>query len=198
MGLFLRSNEGQSHQDSLSETMAPVIWVLGGPGSGKGTQCEMIKNKFEYQHLSSGELLRNEVMMNSERGMQIFTTMEKGNLVPNEIVINLLAEAMMKNASAKGFLIDGFPANVEQAELFEQKVGAPEKIINLELNEEVMKGRLGDRGNFDDNKEAILKRIATYTEQTKPVLAKYSNTVKKVNADPDKDKVFASICALLS
>merc|ERR1712088_441721 len=158
---------------SKSLKMAPpVFWVIGGPGSGKGTQCEMIRGKYRFTHLSSGDLLRDEVMLNSARGMQIFGTMEKGNLVPDEVVIDLLAEAMAKEST--GFLVDGFPATMEQAKLFEKTVGAPCKIILFDMSDELMRIRLEGRGNFDDQASAIKKRIATFNEKTKPVAAEYS------------------------
>merc|ERR1719239_533645 len=94
--------------------------------------------------------------------MQIFATMEKGILVPDEVVIDLLAEAMAKEST--GFLVDGFPATIEQAQLFEKTVGSPVKIIVFEMKDELMRGR----GNFDDQKEAIKKRIDNYNEGTKP------------------------------
>jgi len=170
---------------------------MGGPGTGKGTQCEMIATKFGYSHLSSGDLLRNEIMANTERGMQLFGTMEKGNMVPNDEVITLLAEAMEKRTDAEGFTIDGFPANMEQAEMFESRLGSPNKIVVLDLHDEVMKIRLSTRGNFDDRKEAVEQRINNYNEKTKPILAKYKDSVKKVNADLDKETVFNEICKVL-
>merc|ERR1719331_1823743 len=88
--------------------------------------------------------------------MQIFATMEKGILVPDEVVIDLLAEAMAKEST--GFLVDGFPATIEQAQLFEKTVGSPVKIIVFEMKDELMRVRLEGRGNFDDQKEAIKKR----------------------------------------
>jgi len=169
--------------------------VSGGPGSGKGTQCEMIHGKYRYTHLSSGELLRDEVMTNSARGMQIFATMEKGILVPDEAVIDLLAEAMAKESS--GFLVDGFPATIEQAQLFEKTVGSPVKIIVFEMKDDLMRVRLEGRGNFDDQKEAIKKRIDNYNEGTKPVIQAYSKLVQTVNADQSKEAVFSEVCKIL-
>jgi len=112
-------------------------------------------------------------------------------------VITLLAEAMEKRADAKGFTIDGFPANIEQAEMFESRLGSPSKIVVFDLNDEVMKIRLLERGNFDDQKEAIEKRINNYNEKTKPILEKYKAAVKIVNADQDKEAVFNEICNVL-
>ena len=96
--------------------------------------------------------------------------------------MGLLKDAIYsKSPDAKGFIIDGFPANLEQAKLFEEMIGAPTKIIVFELNEEVMKIRLRERSNFDDKPEAILKRIETFSSQTRPVIKQYSKSVKSVS-----------------
>merc|ERR1711976_306895 len=94
----------------------PVIWVLGGPGCGKGTQCDKIVAKYGFTHLSSGDLLRDEVKSGSEMGKQLNAVMEKGDLVPLFVVLDLMAEAMIKKLDgSKGFLIDGYPREVAQA-----------------------------------------------------------------------------------
>merc|ERR1711915_211346 len=173
----------------------PVIWLIGGPGSGKGTQCDSIVAKINFSHLSSGDLLRGEVLSGSARGMQLFRVMEQGLLVPDEEVVFLLKDAMgAKAGSTKGFVIDGFPATLEQAKLFEEKIGAPTKIIVFEVNEEVLKGRLKERANFDDKPEAIVKRIDTFNSQTRPVIKQYAKNIITINADKKPDAVFADVC----
>merc|ERR1711936_970957 len=95
----------------------PNVGVLGGPGSGKGTQCQTIVTRMGYTHLSSGDLLRNEVLSGSPRGLQIFRLMETGELVPTIVVLHLLTEAMVDKiygGKAKGFLLDAFPCNIDQ------------------------------------------------------------------------------------
>jgi len=172
----------------------PVIWLIGGPGSGKGTQCDQIVGKFGFTHLSSGELLRGEVLSGSPRGMQLFGVMEKGLLVPDEEVVALIKDAMAKKfESTKGFLIDGFPVTVEQAKLFEDMIGAPTKVIVFEVNDEVMKIRLKERSNFDDKPESVLKRIETFTTQTRPVIKQYAKSVISINADRKPDLIFADV-----
>merc|ERR1711915_566352 len=150
--------------------------LIGGPGSGKGTQCDSIVAKFNFSHLSSGDLLRGEVLSGSARGMQLFRVMEQGLLVPDEEVVGLLKDAMGAKAGTKGFVIDGFPANLEQAKLFEEKIGAPTKIIVFEVNEEV------------------LKRIETFNSQTRPVIKQYAKNIITINADKKPDAVFADVC----
>lgn len=89
------------------DSKVPIIWVLGGPGCGKGTQCERIVEKYHFAHLSTGDLLRAEVQSGSPKGTELSETMKKGGLVSNEVVLELLAAAMAKIQSPTGFLIDG-------------------------------------------------------------------------------------------
>eukprot|EP00092_Neocalanus_flemingeri_P000476 GFUD01000506.1.p1 GENE.GFUD01000506.1~~GFUD01000506.1.p1 ORF type:complete len:182 (+),score=63.29 GFUD01000506.1:156-701(+) len=173
----------------------PIIWLIGGPGSGKGTQCDSIAGKFGFTHLSSGDLLRREVVAGTPRGVQLFRMMEQGMLVPDEEVVGLIKDAMAaKFEKTKGFVIDGFPATLAQAKLFEEKISAPTKIIVFDVKDEVMKIRLKERDNFDDKPESVLKRIDTYTSETKPVIKEYSNSVITINADQKSDVVFAAVC----
>jgi adenylate kinase len=107
----------------LKNKKIPIIWILGGPGSGKGTQCERLVKRYGFQHLSSGDLLRDEVASGSDKGKEISEMMVKGVLVPRAVVLDLIKQAMLKNlGTAKGFLIDGYPREVEQGEDFENQV----------------------------------------------------------------------------
>jgi len=185
-------------KSALAAKNLPIIWILGGPGSGKGTQCEKLRDKYNYTHLSTGELLRSEVMSGSARGIQLFGIMEKGQHVPDEEVIALLGEAMMaKLDSTQGFIIDGFPASLEQAQMFEERIGSPSKILVLEVHEEVLKGRLKSRGNFDDGDETILKRLQLFSQKTRPVIDNYAKTAKKVNADKTVADIFNDISKII-
>ncbi|KAK8393015.1 hypothetical protein O3P69_013213 [Scylla paramamosain] len=116
----------------LRDAKLPVIFVLGGPGCGKGTQCEKIVKQYGFTHLSSGDLLRDEVSSGSERGKALNAIMEKGDLVPLEVVLDLLAEAMLKRVStSKGFLIDGYPREQAQGVQFEQNILPCTKVFIL-------------------------------------------------------------------
>jgi len=191
---------------SIQTCELPVIWVLGGPGSGKGTQCEYMSRMKEYVHISSGELLRTEVGLGTTRGRQIYATMEAGEHVPTAVIIDLLAETMVNKLNepfpspggkAKGFLLDAFPYKLEQAEQFEERFVEPSKIIYLSLEQDVMIDRLLKRGNFDDNREAIIKRCATFQEKCRPVLEKYKDKVIKVDASEPAFIVTADITSAL-
>merc|ERR1711973_153074 len=168
--------------DTSSIKGIPIIWIMGGPGSGKGTQCDRICVKYGYTHMSSGDLLRNEVMSG-------------GKPVPNANVNDLLAEAMVKKASSKGFLIDGFPMDSEQAEAFISDIGPPTAVILFEANDAILQERLKSRNNFDDTEEAIEKRIQLYNEKTKPVGTKFG--AKIVQAERTSDEIFADVQTIM-
>merc|ERR1712002_930215 len=186
---------------ALRDANLPIIWVLGGPGSGKGTQCVNIGIKNGYTHFSTGDLLRNEVLSGSPRGLQLYRVMEMGELVPTDVVLDLLAEAMVENlysGKAKGFLIDAYPMNLQQAESFESFIYSPAKVIYLSLEQDIMVDRLINRNNFDDKKEAIEKRCATFQNETRPVLEKYKDKLVKVDASLGADDVTVAILAGLA
>ncbi|PIO75207.1 adenylate kinase isoenzyme 5 domain protein [Teladorsagia circumcincta] len=114
----------------LKKANVPIFFIVGGPGSGKGTQCEKIVAKYGLSHLSSGDLLRDEVKSGSPRGAKLDKIMKAGELVPLEVVLDLVKEAMLKEIAkcSKGFLIDGYPRDVKQGEQFErEEAQAPEK-----------------------------------------------------------------------
>jgi len=173
----------------------PIVWVMGGPGSGKGTQCEKIALKFGLDHLSSGDLLKAEVMSGSKRGIQMYMLMADGNAVPTENVIDLLGGAMAAKADSKtdfqGYLIDGFPIHMGQAEIFVDQIGTPTRVIALEAADEVLTGRLLARGNFDDTPESVAKRITNYCTNTKPVIEKFNAMV--INVERPADEIFAEV-----
>ncbi|MGH0119041.1 UNVERIFIED_CONTAM: hypothetical protein FKN15_061710 [Acipenser sinensis] len=155
-----------------------IIFVVGGPGSGKGTQCERIVQKYGYTHLSTGDLLRAEVSSGSERGKKLSAIMEKGELVPLDTVLDMLKDAMIAKVDvSKGFLIDGYPREVKQGEEFEKKIGAPTLLLYIDAGAETMVKRLMKRGEtsgrVDDNEETIKKRLDTYYKATEPVIAFY-------------------------
>merc|ERR1712126_259403 len=179
---------------ALRDANLPIYWVLGGPGSGKGTQCVNLGVKNGFTHFSTGALLRKEVMSGSPRGLQLYRVMEMGELVPTDVVLDLLAEAMVENlygGKAKGFLIDAYPMNLQQATAFESYICSPTKVVYLSLEQDVMVDRLLKRNNFDDKKEAIEKRCSTFQNETRPVLEKYSSKLIKVDANQSEDEVTA-------
>ncbi|KPP70736.1 adenylate kinase isoenzyme 1-like, partial [Scleropages formosus] len=177
-----------------------IIFVVGGPGSGKGTQCEKIVERYGFTHLSSGDLLRAEVSSGSERGKQLAAIMEKGELVPLDTILNMIKEAMIAKAStSKGFLIDGYPREVRQGEEFEKKIGAPCLLLYIDAKAETMLMRLIKRGETsgrsDDTAQTIKNRLELYYKATEPVIAYYQGRgiVRKINAEGSVDEVFSQV-----
>lgn len=180
--------------EALKSKKIPIVWVLGGPGSGKGTQCERLVKRYGFQHLSSGDLLRDEVASGSDKGKEISDMMVKGVLVPRAVVLDLIKQAMLKNLeSAKGFLIDGYPREVEQGEDFENQIAPCSLVIYFDCSDETMKkrllGRAASSGRADDNEATIVKRLVTFHQCSEPVIQKYSEKVVSIPADVDVDTI---------
>jgi len=186
----------------MGDNKVNVIFVLGGPGSGKGTNCTKIADKFGYCHLSAGDLLREERNSGSQLADMINNTIRAGNLVSSEVTVDLLHNAIQKSASQK-FLIDGFPRNSQnlaQWDIVMNKTTHVEFVLFLDCPEEEMMVRLLERGKTsgrnDDNRESILKRFKTYTELTQPIIEHFRelNKVRLVRSDQDPEHVFDDIC----
>ncbi|KAL1915731.1 uncharacterized protein VTP21DRAFT_6490 [Calcarisporiella thermophila] len=159
-----------------------VIFVLGGPGAGKGTQCAKLVSDFGFVHLSAGDLLREEQKRpGSQFGELINTYIKEGRIVPMEVTIALLENAM-KASGGKRFLIDGFPRKLDQAHKFEEVVIPSKFVLYFECPEEIMLERLLKRGEtsgrVDDNIESIKKRFRTFRETSFPVITHYEQKGK--------------------
>ncbi|CAF0941838.1 unnamed protein product, partial [Didymodactylos carnosus] len=183
---------------------AKIIFVCGGPGSGKGTQCDYIVQKYGYTHLSTGDLLREAVQSKSERGEQLNALMKEGKLVPLEVVLDLLKDEMLKKIdSTKGFLIDGYPREVEQALKFEQQIAPCNLVLYINANDETMTERLLHRGKtsgrVDDNIETIKARLKTFHDATEPVIHHYEKQGKlaAINSELKPDDVFKEVQSVL-
>ncbi|KAF2863548.1 UMP-CMP kinase [Piedraia hortae CBS 480.64] len=172
---------------------ALVIFVLGGPGSGKGTQCHNIVRDYGFRHLSAGDLLREEQdRPGSEFGDMIKTYIKEGQIVPMEVTIQLLENAMNSTIESGGrkFLIDGFPRKMDQAIAFEEKVIPSKFTVFFDCPEETLRERLLNRGKTsgraDDNEESIKKRFRTFIETSMPVVEKFESEGKVVKIDATK------------
>ncbi|PKU82718.1 UMP-CMP kinase [Dendrobium catenatum] len=186
----------------LKEKGVKVVFVLGGPGSGKGTQCANIVRVFGFTHLSAGDLLRAEIKSGSENGTMIQNMIKEGKIVPSEVTIKLLEKAMLENGNDK-FLIDGFPRNEENRAAFEEVTKIePEFVLFFDCPEEEMERRLLGRnqGRDDDNIETIRKRFKVFLESSLPVVDYYNlkGKVRKVDAAKPIDDVFESVKVIFS
>ncbi|EPZ30970.1 ADK-domain-containing protein [Rozella allomycis CSF55] len=166
---------------------AKIIFVLGGPGSGKGTQCEKISNEFGYAHLSTGDLLREQVAQKTSIGLLADSIMKQGKMVPTNLTLQLLSNAMKKSSSHK-MLIDGFPRKIEQAELFAKYIRQCDLVLYYECEPSVLVERLLKRGQSsgraDDNEETIKMRIKTFNDVTFPLVKYFEDQgkLKRINA----------------
>jgi len=182
--------------------MPTVVFVLGGPGSGKGTQCEYIVSEFGFKHLSAGDLLRAEVNSGSDTGKQCDDLIKEGKLVPVEVTIGLLKKAMDASRMDR-FLIDGFPRALDQAKVFEEQLGAPSSVLFFECTEEEMQKRLLKRGETsgrsDDNLESVQKRLVTFKEESMPVVEDYEkrDLVHKLSGMAEPEEVYAGVKKVL-
>merc|ERR1712004_532510 len=200
----------ESDFDCLTEMAAElagkkIIFIVGGPGSGKGTQCERIVAKYGYCHLSSGDLLRAEVASGSERGQELQEIMKRGELVPLETVLAMIRDKMLANTDARGFLIDGYPREVDQGKQFESSIAPATSVLYLDVATETMVQRLIKRGQTsgraDDNEETIRARLTTFEKATAPVVDYYKQQgklyeIERAVAESSPDDVFAKVCLL--
>lgn len=178
-----------------------VVFVLGGPGSGKGTNCARIVELFGYTHLSAGDLLRDERKSGSALAEMIESYIKEGKIVPAEVTVDLLRKAMQKSGNSK-FLVDGFPRDMDNLRCWEQKmtdVANVKFLLYLSCPQEIMLARLLERGKTsgrsDDNADSIKKRFETYESQTKPIIEHFTKLgkTKEVNSNRDIEVVFTDV-----
>ena len=192
----------QEAHGSLADLNPTVVFVLGGPGSGKGTQCANIVEHFGFTHLSAGDLLRAEIKSGSENGTMISNMIKEGKIVPSEVTIKLLERAMLENGNDK-FLIDGFPRNEENRAAFEDVAKIePSFVLYFDCSEEEMERRLLGRneGREDDNVETIRKRFKVFQESSLPVIEYYNSKgkVRKIDARRPIEEVYESVKAIFA
>ncbi len=178
--------------------------LFGPPGSVKGTQSEKIIEKYGYGHISTGDVLRAEMKNETELGKIAKDFIEKGELVPDSLIIDMLAKSLDSFTDAKGIIFDGFPRTVAQAEALKEMLvargGDVSVMINLIVDEQELITRLLKRGEVsgrsDDNMETIQKRLETYNSQTSPVIDFYKSEKKlaDIKGVGTIDDIFNNIC----
>ncbi|MEM9530339.1 MAG: adenylate kinase [Pseudomonadota bacterium] len=162
------------------------IVLLGAPGSGKGTQAAILRDHFEIPHISTGDLLRAAVKAETELGLKAKAVMAAGELVSDELVLGMLRERLAQPDVKNGFILDGFPRNLVQAEALDTllaEIGQPvEEAVQIEVDPELIVERLARRaeeeGRADDTEETVRHRINVYEEQTAPVVGYYQDQEK--------------------
>jgi adenylate kinase len=180
--------------------------LFGPPGSGKGTQSEKLIAKYGLKHLSTGDLLRHEINNQTPLGKEAQNFMDKGQLVPDEVVIGMISSALDENPDAKGFLFDGFPRTQAQAKaldnLLELKEAPIAAMLALDVSEEELVKRLLKRGETsgrsDDNNESVIRaRIVEYHNKTAMVADYYRqfDKVVMIKGEGTVDDIFERLCA---
>jgi UMP-CMP kinase len=191
------SQNGTFTGDSKPKSQYQVAFVLGGPGSGKGTQSARLVEEFGVVHLSAGDLLRSHMKSGSPEGQMVATMIANGQIVPSAVTVGLLQAAMDRSGKSQ-FLIDGFPRNEENRSAFEEQTGiAPKFVLFFDCPEDVMERRILGRneGRTDDNIDTIRKRFKVFMEQSMPVVQHYETTgrVARINADRPAEEVYKDV-----
>lgn len=187
--------------------------MLGPPGAGKGTQAKLIEEKYGLKQLSTGDMLRAEVAAGSELGLKAKEIMDRGDLVSDEIIVDMIAGRMTQPDCEKGVIFDGFPRTIDQAQALDEmlvNMGRPlSAIIMFEVDEEALVDRLNNRiaetkaagGEVrgDDNEETLRKRLQVYRDQTAPLIPYYEavDLLKRVDGMKPIDEVAAEIAQIL-
>lgn len=179
--------------------------LFGPPGSGKGTQSANLLSKYKLQHISTGDLLRDEVSRKTPLGLEAKKSMDEGALVPDEVVIGMISSKIDENPSVRGFIFDGFPRTKQQAIALDKLLDAKNAPINLVLALEVPDIELTKRilnraltsGRADDTEEVIKKRVEEYRAKTEVVASYYeeANKVKRINGEGSVEEIFALLSA---
>ena len=184
------------------------VLVLGPQGSGKGTQAQRISAAYGVPHVSTGDMFRAAIAARSDLGLQVEPILASGELVPDRLTIALIRDRLSQDDAAQGFVLDGFPRNLVQAEALDEMltaIGRPlDTVLFFDLDDETatarMLGRARDEGRSDDTPEVMARRLAIYHEQTEPVVERYrdAGTLVTLAADRSVDDVFAVIEATLA
>lgn len=185
--------------------------LLGPPGAGKGTQAQRLVERYGIVQLSTGDMLRSAVAEETPVGLEAKATMERGELVPDDVVVAIVADRIDHDDCRNGFILDGFPRTVAQAEALEamldRKGLSLDAVLELRVDEEALLARIenrvresGEAVRADDNAEALRKRLAVYREQTAPLVDHYRAIGKLVSVDGMQpiEQVAAEIDAALS
>lgn len=172
---------------------------MGPPGAGKGTQAQVLAALWKIPHISTGDILRACVVAKTALGLKAKAYMDSGELVPDELLMDIVQERMNEPDARAGWILDGFPRTVAQAAFFDKllcEVGTEGsksgkdcalRAVNLDVPDNVLVTRLLSRGRQDDNEETIRRRLQVYREQTEPLIEFYSSREQLVAVDGDRD-----------
>lgn len=166
----------------------PIVWIMGGPGSGKSTLSQNIVDKYSYKHLDPSDMVEREIEAKTENGKQFAEKRNKGEEVMLNEIISLIEEEVMRSRGGlKGFVIDGYPQNQNDAEILEERIGSPDLVIALQVNQETSMARNSARGS------TITSTISFFTTNAAPVLAQYSQRLVQVDGERDAQAILDDV-----
>lgn len=161
--------------------------LLGPPGAGKGTQASLLSDALKVPHISTGDLFRSNISNGTELGKQAQEYMDAGKLVPTSVTANMVRDRLSQEDARDGFLLDGFPRTIEQAELLEEMLQEDgvqlDGVVNYVVSEDVVVERMMARGRNDDNEETIRTRLEVYRTETAPLIDHYEGRILNVDAE---------------
>lgn len=175
--------------------------LLGPPGAGKGTQAALISDKLSVPHISTGDLFRANIGEGTPLGIEAKQYMDAGELVPTDVTARMVESRLEEADAQNGFLLDGFPRTVEQAEiltaLLEKKDLALDGVLNFQVDEDVVVERMLARGRADDNEETIRTRLRVYRDETAPLIDHYAGAIINVDAQGEVEEINARVMEAL-
>ena len=179
--------------------MAKRLILLGPPGAGKGTQAQILSQNHQIPHISTGDILRAAVVQQTSLGKQAKSYMDEGELVPDTLILDLIQARLSDSDTSNGWILDGFPRNVNQAafldKLLEKLDQSANCVLNLEVPDEILAERLLARKRKDDNEETIRRRLEVYHQDTVPVIDFYhqKKTLKTIDGNQSMEAVTAAL-----
>jgi adenylate kinase len=188
----------------LSESPVTRLIFIGAPGSGKGTQAQILVQRFQIPHISTGDILRAAVQDQTDLGLQAKSYMDAGDLVPDTLILDLIRDRLTQADASKGWILDGFPRNVAQAEFLDKllaEIGHQDYVaLELSVPDDRLVERLLLRGRADDNEETIRHRLQIYHQKTSPLTAFYQQQqrLRQVDGDRELELVSKDLQAVLA
>lgn len=176
--------------------MNKALIILGAPGSGKGTQSNLLSEHFDYSHFSMGDLVRYQLKEKTSLGLRMQKYIDRGDLVPDDLIIDIFKENVLNSSLDKSFISDGFPRTLNQAQKLDKMLETysfSSLIILIDVPESNLVDRLLNRNRFDDKIDIINNRLKTYYLETSPILKYYSDRVIKINGNDNVDSIFNTI-----
>ena len=179
------------------------VIFIGPPGAGKGTQAELMVQRYKLAHLSTGDMLRAARDAKTDVGQKADQFMSSGKLVPDDIIVAIIADRLKESDCQEGYLLDGFPRTIAQAESLDEMLGEKETpldvVLELQVPEDELFRRLAGRGRADDRPEVIRQRLVAYGEKTKPLLEYYrrDGLLKSIGGLGTVEEIFERVKTVL-